>query len=132
VTTNKTAAKKKTVAKKSATKPEASTPKTRRVSIQGEVLTLDPDDLTIGELEDFEDTCGRSLEDLLRGEIQTDDEGNTVRDPKTNRPVRVVRPRIKEIRCLVWIAKRRTHPDFTLEQARDVKIKELQLGSDPQ
>lgn len=106
--------------------------KQKKVEVSGSVLTLDPDDLTLGEMEEFEEITGRTLSDLMRGEIALDDEDKPRRDAK-GKVLREINPRAKEITALVFLARRREEPDFTLDQARAVKLTELRLGSeDPQ
>lgn len=79
------------------------------------VLHVDPDDLTIGELEDFEEIVGKPLDEAL------------VLDAKTKQP----RISAKVLKAFIFIVYRRANPDFTLEQARAVKVSELQLGTKP-
>lgn len=102
------------------------------VMVAGSVLTLNPDDLTLGEMEEFEDIAGRPLADVMRGEVALDDEDKPVRDAR-GKVVREIRPRVKEITALVFLAKRRSDPSYTLAGARGVKLTELRLGAeDPQ
>lgn len=79
----------------------------------GEVLRVDPDELTIGDLEDFEDASGQAFEDAFA-------EG-----PDGN-----VKPSLKAIKAIVWVVKRQSNPAFTLEDARKVKLADLQIGSE--
>jgi len=79
-------------------------------------LRLDENELTIGDLEDFEDIVGSPWEDIRPG------------------PDSAVKMSTKAIKALVFIARRKTDPSFTLEMARDVKLGELRiepLRSDP-
>ena len=71
-------------------------------------LALDLDDLTLGEMEDFEKASGLTLSTIQDGNIPA-----------------------KALIALVWIARRRDDPKYTLKDARSVKISDLQLGADP-
>lgn len=103
-----------------------------KVAVQGAVLKLDPEDLTLGEMEEFEELAGRPLAKMIQGDIVKDDDGKPMLGPD-NKPLREIDPRVKDIIALVYLAKRRENPEFTLADARGVKISELQLGSaDPQ
>lgn len=69
-------------------------------------LTVNIDDLTLGELEDFEEAAGISVADIqARG---------------GSMPVRAVS-------ALVWVTKRRDDKDFTLDQARKIKLSEVEF-----
>lgn len=61
------------------------------------------DDLTIEEIEIIEDVVGASFESLQKGDAPTG----------------------KTLRAIVYIVKRRTNPDFTLDDAGKVNIKEV-------
>jgi hypothetical protein len=89
-------------------------------------LTFDENELTIGDLEDFEDVTGESVTKALKGKPQKDDEGNLIRDEK-GRPVTEVELSARSLKALIWIASRKDNPDFTLDDARNVKITELEI-----
>jgi hypothetical protein len=108
------------------------TAKKSKVTVQGEVLQLDPDDLTLGEMEEFEELSGRPLAKMMQGEIVRDEEDQPLRDAR-GKVVREVDPRVRDVIALVFLAKRRENPDYTLDDARKVKVSELKLGNpDPQ
>lgn len=92
-----------------------------------EVLRLDPEDLSIGDLEDFEEITGESLTDALKARPVLDDEGKRVFDAK-GRPLSEARLSAKVIKALVFLTKRRDVPGFTLEDARHVRISELKFA----
>lgn len=70
-------------------------------------LTIDLDDMSLGEIVDFEDASGS-----LIGSI---DESNLS---------------ARELVALVWIAQRRTDPDFTFDDAREVKVSQLNIPTE--
>lgn len=60
-----------------------------------EYIAVDPDMLTIGEVEEVEELAGISIDTFSR--------------PDT--------PKAKFMRAMAFVTRRRTHPDFTWEQA---------------
>lgn len=105
--------------------------KVAQIALKGAVLAINPDDLTLGEMEEFEELSGRPLAKMLQGDVIKDENGNVI-PGKDGKPQREIDPRVKDIIALVFLAKRREEPDFTLAEARNIKISELQLGaSDP-
>ena len=88
-------------------------------------LSLNPEDLSLGDLEDFETITGQSLQDALAAKPVIDPEtGEQAKDEK-GRPLREAQLSITVIKALVYLTKRRENPDFKLEDARKVKITEL-------
>lgn len=69
-------------------------------------MRFDPDDLSLGEMEDLEDVTGLRILTII-----SDFE-------KAN-------PNAKELTALAWIMTRRENPDFTLEDARASKVNAL-------
>ena len=74
-----------------------------------EPLRLDENELTIGDLEDFESITGQTFESLRPGK-----DGSVAMDAKM-------------LKALVFIVKRRADPAFTLDDARDVRVTELEV-----
>lgn len=87
-------------------------------------LSLNPEDLSIGDLEDFEEITGMQLQKALEAKPVLDDEGNQVKDEK-GRPLREAQLSTKVLKALVFLTKRREDPTFTIEDARNVKVTEL-------
>lgn len=108
--------------------PAKKSTKVAQVALQGSTLAINPDDLTLGEMEEFEELSGRPLARMLQGDVVKDERGNVVPGPD-GKPLREIDPRVKDIIALVFLAKRREQPDFTLAEARNIKISELQLGA---
>lgn len=88
-------------------------------------LVVDEDDFTIGDLEDFEEITGESLESVLQGEVALDEDGNKKFDEK-GRPLREMKVSAKVVKALVYIIRRREVPGFTLEDARNVKLSSIE------
>lgn len=86
-------------------------------------LNLDPESMDIGDLEDFEAITGQSLTAALKpkpvyenGELQKDEKG---------RPLKEMDLPVSVIKALVFLTKRKENPAFTLDDARSVKLSEL-------
>jgi len=99
------------------------------------ILTVDEDEFTIGDLEDFETVAGVSFVSALKHTVVKDDEGKTVFDAE-GRPEKEVNLSPKALKALIWISKRRTDPSFTVDDARNVKVSAIEMaesdnGSDP-
>lgn len=72
-----------------------------------ETVSIDFDDLTLGEADDFEQASGMSAQEAV-----------ALAAKKKPLPV-------KALIALVWIIKRRDDPKFTLEDARSIKVAEF-------
>jgi hypothetical protein len=92
-------------------------------------LRINPDDFTIGDLEDFESITGTTFEKALAAKVQFDEDGNKVVDAK-GRPVKAVEMNTTVLKALIYLSERATNPDFTIDDARKVKVSELQFGSE--
>ncbi len=67
-------------------------------------IILDVGELTIGDVEDIEEICGRPFD-----ELDFD------------------KPSAKLVKAVVYILNRRTNPGFTLDDAREVKLSEVKV-----
>lgn len=98
-----------------------------------EKLSINPQDMTIGDLEDFEDVVGMSMDKAFKPVPLLDENGERVfeKDAKgVLRPQTTVELSTKALKALIWIVKRQDNPDFTLEDARKIKVSELELQGD--
>lgn len=89
-------------------------------------IKFDEDNLTLGDLEDFEDATGVELFDALKPVTVKDDDGKPVRDEK-GRPVQEVQLSAKSLKALVWIVLRAERPGFSLDDARNIKVAALEI-----
>lgn len=71
-------------------------------------INFNPDDLTVGELEEFEEISGMTLSGLGRGAGLS----------------------AKAMKAIIYLDQRRKNPKFTLEDAKAVKIGSLNWESD--
>lgn len=93
-------------------------------------IKLNMDDLTLGDLEDYEDYVGMPLADALKERPIIGDDGQVVRDER-GRPKKEVQLTIKALTGIVWVVERTANPDFTVEDARKVKVSELEIDESP-
>lgn len=99
------------------------------MTANGEVIAFNPDDFTVGDLEDFEDIVGVPFDEAFKEVATKDEDGKVIRDEK-GRPVKTVKMGAKTLKALVYLTKRAENPDFTLEDARKVKVSELVMGTE--
>lgn len=91
-------------------------------------ITFNPNDLTVGDLEDFEDITGKTLEDAFKPRVVRDEVTNkVVIDPKTKRPMTETPMTAKMLLAIVYITGRKTEPNFSVDDARKTKVDELVL-----
>lgn len=79
-------------------------------------VDVDLDAFTLGDIEDFEEASGVTFMQL-HSALQNND--YTVLSGKV-------------IKALAWIMKRHEDPDFTLQQARDVSLGDVDIGGNGQ
>jgi hypothetical protein len=91
-------------------------------------INLDPENLDLGDLEDFEALTGKSLQDALKAKPIYED-GKPVLDAK-GRPVKEAHLPVSVIRALVFLTKRKEVEGYTYEDTRSVKISELNFASE--
>lgn len=93
-------------------------------------LRVDPDTLTIGDLEDFEEGVGKSLDEAIAPVPVLDPlTGDKVLDEK-GRPEMTVKLSMKALAHLVWIVQRADNPAFTIADARKTRIASLEIVDD--
>lgn len=90
-----------------------------------EKISLNPDELTLGDLEDFEEATGKSIQDALKAQPVYEDDGVTRKFDDKGRPLSEAKISAKTLSALVWLVKRQANPDFTLQDARRVRVAEL-------
>lgn len=77
--------------------------------MSGEIkLVINQDDMTFGELVEFEEVAGMSMDQMAKGEMSA-----------------------KALLALVWISKKRDDPKFTLEEAKLLRVADVDFSGDP-
>lgn len=71
-------------------------------------ISFDLEQLTIGDLEDLEDICGKPYEELD-----------------------FTKPNAKMVKAMVYLSERRRNPDFTIDDARGVKLADVTAAANP-
>jgi hypothetical protein len=95
-------------------------------------IRFNPDDMTLGDMDDFEQAAGMPLDEAVRARPVLDEDGKRVVD-EDGRPVTEARMSAKVMIALVWITQRRQDPAFTLAAARNVRVSSIKLsGRDEQ
>jgi len=82
-------------------------------------LEFDPNDLTLGDMEDIEAATGEPF-----GAFAQRFQGKSEAEVLATLPSKV-------LTAMVWIAGRRNDPTFTLQRARDTKATEIEAGRPP-
>lgn len=78
-------------------------------------LRLSVDDITVGDMEDIEEIAGKSFAEIV----------DALRAPTTDGGI--VNMPIKVLKAIVFVVYRRGNPEFTIDDARKVKVSELEL-----
>lgn len=90
-------------------------------------ITINPDDFTLGDLEDFAAYVGVELHDAARPVPVYDDEGNRLFDDR-GRPLSQTRLSSKALTALVWLVRRAQEPTFGIEDARNTRVGALEIS----
>lgn len=75
-------------------------------------LTFDLDQVTVGDIVDIEEVCGVPWDDIVEMDY----------------------PPTKVILAMVWVSRRRDNPDYTLDDARNTPLSDIQkmtMSTDP-
>jgi hypothetical protein len=95
-----------------------------------EKLKLSMDDLTLEDMELFEEATGQDIMEVLKPRPVIDEEtGKPVKDPDDpkGRPLMEARVTTRAFVGLVYIALRRNNPDLTLAEAKKTKLNDIEL-----
>jgi hypothetical protein len=92
-------------------------------------ISVNMDDLTFGELEQFEDVTGMVMSDAVRTEYVRDKSGNKVADPDDpkGRPLQETKMGVKAMMGLVYLALRRDNPELTWNEVREMKLSDIEF-----
>lgn len=92
-------------------------------------VSMDMDDLTFGELEEFENATGLVMSEAVKSVIVRDKDGRPVPDPddEKGRPLKEVRMSAKAMMGMVYLAIRRQNPETTFEDVRRLKMNDVEF-----
>lgn len=96
-------------------------------------LRLNIDDLSLGDMEAFEDATGKDIMEVLKPRPVIDPEtGRPVKDPDDpkGRPLMQAQVTAKAFVGLVYLALRRDNPDLTMADVRGMKLSEIDFDID--
>jgi hypothetical protein len=90
-------------------------------------VTLDMDDLTFGEMEDFEKVTGLVMSDAVKTVNVLDADGRPVPDPDDpkGRPLKESKMSAKAMMGMVYLGLRKENPDITFDDVRKLKLSEV-------
>lgn len=91
-------------------------------------IQMNMDDLTFGELEEFENITGLILSEAMKSEIVRDPKtGQAVPDPEDpkGRPLRETRMSVKTMMGLVYIVLKRDNPDITFDEVKKIRVNDI-------
>lgn len=91
-------------------------------------LRLSMDELTLGDMEAFEDATGKDIMEVLKPRPVIDEvTGRPVKDPDDpkGRPLMQAQVTAKAFVGLVYLALRRDNPDLTVAEVKALKLSEI-------
>jgi len=93
-------------------------------------VTMNMDDMTFGELEDFETVTGLVMSEAVKTVVVTDPKtGRVIPDPEDpkGRPLKETRMSVKAMMGMVFISMRRDNPEITFDDVKKIKISDVDL-----
>jgi hypothetical protein len=96
-------------------------------------LRLSVDDLSLGDMEAFEDATGKDIMEVLKPVPVIDEEtGRPLKDPDDpkGRPLMQAKVTTKAFVGLVYLALRRENPDLTIDDVRQMKLSAIDFDID--
>jgi hypothetical protein len=90
-------------------------------------VTLNMDDLTFGEMEDFEIATGLVMSDAVKTVNVLDANGRPVPDPDDpkGRPLKESKMTAKAMMGMIFLGLRKDNPDLTFADVRKLKLSEV-------
>ena len=96
-------------------------------------LRLSVDDLTLGDMEEFETATGRDIMDVLKPQPVIDEStGRPVPDPDDpkGRPLMAARVTSKAFVGLVYLALKRDNPSLTIAEVKAMRLSDIDFDID--
>jgi hypothetical protein len=92
-------------------------------------VKLNMDDLTFGELEEFERVTGMVMSDAVRTDIVRDNTGRPVPDPDDpqGRPLKETKMSAKAMMGMVYLALRKEDSEMTFDKVRALRLSDVDL-----
>lgn len=96
-------------------------------------ITLNLDNMTLGDMEDFEDATGKTVEELLGSEPVLDENGRKVADPDDpkGRPLMKTKVSMRAMVGLIYISLKKDNPSITPADVRAMPINDFEFEEDP-
>lgn len=93
-------------------------------------INLSMDDITLGDLEAFEEACGGDLMEALTPQVVTDADGRPVKDPDDPKghPLRAIKVNARTMIGLVYVAMRRDNESITLAEVKRIPLTQLDFN----
>jgi hypothetical protein len=101
----------------------------------GEKLRLSMDDMTLEDMELFEDATGRDMMEVLKPRPVIDEEtGRPMKDPDDpkGRPLMAPQVTSKAFIGLVYVAKHRENPALTVAEVKAMKLSDIDFEIEPE
>lgn len=94
-----------------------------------EKLSLNIDDMTLGDMDDFERATGMLISEAFKESFVLDENGRKVPDPDDpkGRPLKQVEMPTRALIGMIWIAKRKEQAGLTIEDVRSYRLSEFEL-----
>lgn len=94
-------------------------------------IRFDPDDLTLGDMEDFEKHTGKAINDVMKPAPVFEYDEETGEQKRVydehGRPVSQVRMSAKDLVVLVWLILRKEREGFSLDDARNIRVTSMEV-----
>ncbi len=90
-------------------------------------IVMNPEDLTLGDMELFEEATGQDLFETLKAVPDVDPEtGMPIPDPANpGRPLMTVKVNTKALLGLIYVVLKKDQPDITIEEVKKLKISDF-------
>jgi hypothetical protein len=90
-------------------------------------VSIDMDDLTFGELEEFELVTGLVMSDAMKQEIVRDKNGRAVPDPDDpkGRPLKEVKMSARAMMGMVYLGLKRDKSELTFDDVRRLRLSDV-------
>lgn len=100
-------------------------------------IQFNEDDMTLGDMEEFEEIVGKTFSEAMKRVKVLDDDGNHMKDPDPEakgKGLYTYTMSMKGMTAIVYLALRKEDPDITLADVRKLRMTDFELENpkDPQ